>query len=125
MSKDIAYIEELAFHYYDNKEEKEKGSLPKPQEFSLILPESDGGAQWSYDCKTRVVIADFSRVNVVTCNEKLYLGKLMERDDITVVCEGLFGQLERVKDFLDVVDHELGNEPHHKFRKMCSKEGGR
>ena len=112
MNKDIAYIEELAFHYYDNKEEKEKRSLPKPQEFSLIPPESDGCAQWSYDGKTRVVIADFSRVNVVTCNKKLYLGKLMERDDITVVCEGLFGQLERVKDFLDVVDHALGNEPH-------------
>ena len=52
-------------------------------------------------------IADFSRVDVVTCNEKLYLGKLIERDDITVVCEGLFGQLERVKDFLDVVDYAL------------------
>jgi len=65
-----------------------------------------------------VVIADFSRVNVVTCNEKLYLGKLMERDDITVVCEGLFSQLERVKDFLDVVDHALGNEPHNKIRKF-------
>ena len=71
-------------------------SLPKPQEFSLIPPESDGGAKWSYDCKTRVVIADFSMVNVVTCNQKLYLGKLMERDDILkVVCEGLFGKLER------------------------------
>ena len=42
----------------------------------------------------------------------------MERDDIMVVCEGLFGQLKRVKDFLDVVDHALGNEPHHKFRKF-------
>ena len=38
MSKDIAYIEELACHYYDNKEEKEMKSLPKPQEFSLIPP---------------------------------------------------------------------------------------
>ena len=32
----------------------------------------------------------------------------MERDDITVVCEGLFGQLERVKNYLDIVDHALG-----------------
>ena len=99
MNKDIAYIEELAFHYYVNTEEKELLSLPKPQEFSLIPPESDGCAQWSYDGKTRVVIADFSRVDVVTCNEKLYLGKLMERDDIKVVCEGLFGQLENEKVF--------------------------
>ena len=90
MNEDIAYLEELALHYYDNQAETEKWSLPKPQEFSLITPESDGGAKWSYDCKTRVVNADFSRVNVVTCNQKLYLGKLMERDDITVVCEGLF-----------------------------------
>ena len=94
MNADVAYIEELAFHYFDNQAETENRSLPKPQEFSLIPPEMDGGAQWSYDCKTRVVIADFSRVNVVTWNEKLYLGKLMERHDITVVCEGLFGQLE-------------------------------
>ena len=95
MNKDIAYIEELAFHYYDNKEEKEFLSLPKPQEFSLIPPVSDGCVQWSNDGQTRVVIADFSRVDVVTCNEKLYLGELMERDDITVVCEGLFGQLDK------------------------------
>ena len=85
MSEDIAYIEELAFDYYDNQAEMEKLSLPKPQEFSSIPPKMDGGAQWIYDCKTRVVIADFSRVDVVTWNEKLYLGKLMERDDITVV----------------------------------------
>ena len=65
-----------------------------------------------------MVIADFSRVNVVTCHQKLYLGKLMEQDDITVVCEGLFGQLEKEEDFLDVVGHALGNEPHHKFRKF-------
>ena len=65
-----------------------------------------------------MVIADFSRVNVVLCDEKLYLGKLMERDDITVVCEGLFGQLEKEKNFLDVVSHALGNEPHHKHRNL-------
>ena len=46
----------------------------------------------------------------------------MERDDITVVCEGLFSQLERVKDFLDVVDHALGNEPHHKLRKFVRRK---
>ena len=49
----------------------------------------------------------------------------MERDDITVVCEGLFGQLENEEVFLDVVGHALGKEPHHKFRKICSNEGGR
>ena len=49
-----------------------------------------------------MVIADFSRVDVVTCSEKLYLAELMERDDITVVCEGLFGQLENEKVFLAV-----------------------
>ena len=42
----------------------------------------------------------------------------MERDDITVVCEGLCGQLENEQVFLDVVDHALGKEPHHKFRKF-------
>ena len=65
-----------------------------------------------------MVLADFSMVNVVTCNQKLYLGKLIERDDMTVVCEGLFGQLEKEEAFLDVVSHSLGNEPHHKFRKF-------
>ena len=59
MNADVAYIEELVFHYYDNQAETEKTPLPKPQEFSLIPPESDGDAKWSYDCKTRVVIADF------------------------------------------------------------------
>ena len=59
MNADVAYIEELAFHYYDNQAETENRSLHKPQEFSLIPPKMDGGAQWSYDCKTRVVIADF------------------------------------------------------------------
>ena len=42
----------------------------------------------------------------------------MERDDITVVCEGLFSNLEKEKDFLEVVGRALGNEPHHKFRKF-------
>ena len=59
MNKDIAYVEELAFYYYDNQAETEKGSLPKPQQFSLIPPESDGGAKWSYDFKTRGVTLIF------------------------------------------------------------------
>ena len=42
-------FEELAFHYFDNQAETENRSLPKPQEFSLIPPESDGGVKWSYD----------------------------------------------------------------------------
>ena len=36
MNDDIAYIEELVFHYYDNQEETVKRSLPKLQEFSLV-----------------------------------------------------------------------------------------
>ena len=38
MNAYVAYIEELVFHYYDNQEETEKGSLPKLQEFSLVPP---------------------------------------------------------------------------------------
>ena len=38
-------------------------------------------------------------------------------------CEGLFRQLERVKDFLDVVDHALGNEPHHKNAALATTAG--
>ena len=35
-----------------------------------------------------------------------------------VVCEGLFGQLEKEEDFFNFVGHALGNEPHHKFIKF-------
>ena len=38
MNADVAYFEELAFHYFDNQAESENRSLPKPQEFSLIPP---------------------------------------------------------------------------------------
>ena len=38
INKDIAYSEELAFHYYDKQAETKNRSLPKPQEFSLIPP---------------------------------------------------------------------------------------
>ena len=39
MNEDIAYIEELAFHYQVRQASRnKKRSLPKPQEFSLIPP---------------------------------------------------------------------------------------
>ena len=34
------------------------------------------------------------------------------------MCEGLFGKLVTEEDFLDVVGHALGDEPHQKFRKF-------
>ena len=37
MNADVAYIEELAFHYYDNQAETEKRSLPTPQECPMEL----------------------------------------------------------------------------------------
>jgi hypothetical protein len=119
--KDTPYIEELAFHFYAMRkpEDNKPGKLePLPQPNFSFLPPSDDAVKWSYDERSRVLTANFSEVDEITEKHKRLLGQFMERDDITVVCEGLFGLMKNEEEFLESVERAFGDDPYHRFRQF-------
>eukprot|EP00956_Cyclotella_meneghiniana_P028198 scaffold64965_cov79-Cyclotella_meneghiniana.AAC.16 len=91
-------------------------------------PESEH-CNWTYDETSRVLLADFKtpamnsgRV-VITREDEEYLLKMMERDDITVISEGLADEFDLSLLGETYVESRLGSQFHHKvkeFRKTTS-----
>lgn len=84
------------------------------------VPKSTGSCTWSFDEKTRVLLAKFnlgssSSIDLV---HKETLFQMMERDDITVVSEGLVGDLNRTLWDLQYVANLVGDKPYHKVRRF-------
>ena len=69
---------------------------------------------------------DFSKIppgTAIPMSQKHFLGTLMERDDITVICEGLYDHSAfvnetRMKDFLYDLGENFGAMPYGKFRQF-------
>jgi hypothetical protein len=120
---DATYIEELSFHYYAGLDPTEcvRDPLPPPGP-APDCPKDDSQVVWTYDESSRVYLGDFSKVQFVPEHHKRFLGELMERDDITVICEGLLGEIQDGQDFLNAVARSFRNDPHHKFRRFEKRE---
>ena len=84
---------------------------------------------WTYDEISRILLANFKtpatnsgRV-VITREDEEYLLKMMERDDITVISEGLADEFDLSLLGKTYVESRLGSQFHHKvkeFRKTSS-----
>jgi hypothetical protein len=83
-----------------------------------------GRCEWSFDAKSRVLLAkfDFSEGigpdSLMHPIDKRFMLQMMERDDITVVSEGLVSRLDQNLWDLSFVSGLAGVEPHHKFRRF-------
>jgi hypothetical protein len=118
------YIEELAYHHYhafssDDADLDQLGPLPPPPS-EIPSPPHHISITWTYDPESRVYLGDFSSVAVIPKDQKQFLGSLMERDDITVICEGLFVKVTDVKIFLDLLACTFGIrcQRYGKFRRF-------
>lgn len=86
-----------------------------------------GKCKWTYDKESRVLLADFkqqgNKVEVTRDDEK-YLLEMMQRDDITVISDGLAHGLEsKLYSFESVVDR-CGSQYVHKIRKFSKVKRG-
>ena len=120
--KKTPYIEELAYHYFSSDEQRQEEPLeplPPPWKFELKEPVLNDGVVWSYNPKNRTVVADFSKVEWIHSRHKEYLAQLMERDDITVISQGLVEPVKDVNEFLEALRLSYGGEnPYHTFRRF-------
>ena len=119
----LPYIEELSYHFSDSStvvKGTNQGSLPEPCPFWFHPPCVNDGVIWSYDETSRIVIANCSNVRDIHWRHKQYIGQLMERDDVTLIMEGLVSNLaSKIKD-LNLLMKELrvsfGEKTYHNFR---------
>lgn len=145
VDKNKYYVEETAWRYHnpplpstggleDNEREKpgklvmvsvgpeELRPLPPPPEPPEDFPNTKY-CRWSYDSDTRVLLADFRPIEkdgelVITLEDEEFLLKMYERDDITVVSDGLFSGLDPDKWTLDYIRRVAGDQYYHRFRRF-------
>lgn len=120
-NEDTPYIEELAYHHYAGLNPTDRVSQPIPKPKPVPKPFSDSTTvKWTYNETTRVYLVDFSNVEHVSTGHKQFLGELMERDDITVICEGLLGGMPVVStdELLNELADSFRKDPYHRFRRF-------
>ena len=95
------------------------------------LPEfpNTGFCQWSFDESSRVLLAKFIPSEekkvvgkvMVTPEDECFLLRMMERDDITVISEGLADEISASLWTKEYITGCIGSEYHHKFRAFQKK----
>ena len=126
------FIEEL--HYLDQEPIWYNLKDKKVQEFwgrshhsqkPLDPPQIPSGltGKWSYEENQRLLLADFKLIDPheIPKNDLLFLRKMMQRDDITVVLDGLIGNEDRkwyIENCLTVYSGVQMPEEHSRVRAM-------
>lgn len=85
--------------------------LPAPPIDTSTFPSS----RWSYDDTSRVLLGVFNNNHHLDREDLIFLLKMMERDDITVVTEG-FARLNTSLWTLATLSHMVGDSVCHQFR---------
>ena len=112
-------------------EDSKLSSLPCPPPLPP-LPKS-GHCEWTFVEATRVLLADFKTASathgkiVITPEDEQFLMTMMERDDITVISEGIAADVDMSLLGRDYVSSCIGSQYHYKvkeFRKTASVRKG-
>lgn len=93
----------------------------KPLPPAPPIPElpNTGKCKWSFDADSRVLLAEFvlKKKNAkLDYDDEQFLLEMMERDDITVISEGLATGLDPNLWTLEHLSSTVGHDHHHKFR---------
>eukprot|EP00980_Cylindrotheca_fusiformis_P021651 scaffold8505_cov130-Cylindrotheca_fusiformis.AAC.17 len=127
------YVEEEAHLYHNPPLPSEFKDGVAPQDLKQIPPPppfkplpNTGKCKWSFDEFHRVLLADFSASAATNGDfkmdpvDEMFLLETMERDDITVISEGLisFSSLNPEWWTMDYLKRVLGEEYYHKFRRF-------
>jgi hypothetical protein len=131
------YVEETAHIYHNPPFPSEltngvtiEDLRPVPPPLPLPIFPKTNYCQWSFDEKSRVLIADFTPSEgedgkqqhqfVMTTEDSKFLFEMYERDDITVISRGLLNLFKVDPSLwsLDYVNRCVGREFYHKFRRF-------
>ena len=88
-----------------------------------------GYCKWSFDAESRVLYANFRNITapinpqfpVIMPPDEEFLLRMMERDDITVISEGLTDEISASLWTREYIVGCIGSEYHHKFRAFQKK----
>ena len=86
------------------------------------LPDDTSHTTWSFDTTSRVLLAKFK--GDIKAHEEEILLKMMERDDITVVSEGLIDGIDNNLFTFKAIDNEAGPISHNRFHLFEKNEQG-
>ncbi len=114
------YVEETAWELHNPKVE----DIPVDKLLALLPPPpmpklpQTCYCTWTFDEESRVLLADFSQLhgNTILYEDEKFLLMMMERDDITVISQGLVTGLDQTKWNLQYLSDYLGDKVHHRFR---------
>jgi hypothetical protein len=120
------YVEERAFLYHDppmpkagvhpSEEAVSAEDLsPLPKAPRVKLPENPQG-EWTFCEESRVLLINFSGVEEVSLAEKRAFAEMLQRDDITVVSEGLLEGIDKEMLTLGYIAGVVKGS--HKFRRF-------
>lgn len=131
------FIEEMAFLYHDPKlpeqcltlPEEPKvdlAALPDPVMFDFDLDDSDFKStvkfKWNFDEENRVLLIDFKGLEYsqLTGTDLAFFASMLERDDITVISDGLLDIEALDWDLWDLrmIQRQVGDRVHHKFKRF-------
>ena len=130
------YVEEEAFLYHNPPIPSEFTEGVKPEDLKAIpppmpLPElpRTGKCTWTFDEAQRILLADFSASAssfqggehfAMDPKDEAFFLEMLERDDITVISEGLLSQSTLNPEYwkLEYLQTVLNQEYYHKFRRF-------
>eukprot|EP00977_Amphora_coffeiformis_P024058 scaffold14974_cov195-Amphora_coffeaeformis.AAC.65 len=110
------YAEEIAFlHHNPVVSFKDLHPLPQAEPLPDIPKHSSGWASWQ-DEQQRIFLADFSGIQEISEQSKEFLSQMMQRDDITVITQGIMHGFRQELWSQAAVNQACGNRWYHKFR---------
>lgn len=113
-----ADVEKCKAHPLSQGQQQENGSnepLAPPNPLPPFPATYD--CRWTYDETSRVLLAKFhSDSRIINPIDEIFLLKMMERDDITVVSEGLADRFDTNLWNLEYIDRCVGESYYHKIR---------
>lgn len=118
------FVEDLAWKFFNESDTDSSMLCPLPPPPNVPEPPSTGKCVWSYDKQSRVMLANFRAAGKpaeVSEEDKKFLLEVMERDDVTVVTEGLAEALDPQLWDLSYLQNAVGGEFYHRFRKFKQK----
>jgi hypothetical protein len=131
------YEEETAFQFFNPPfpveghdipgavSSEDLGDLPIPDDPDLSTFPNTGKCKWSFDKETRVLLADFHQTNgkvELVEQDEHFLYKMMERDDITCVSDGLAHNIDPNMLNPNTLFNAAGLDFFHKHRRFDRME---
>jgi hypothetical protein len=117
------YVEDVAWRLYGNQKSNEHGYATLPPPIKLPDPPTQTSCIWKVESENRVIRVRLkSSCTRFTVDDKQFLMSTMEKDDVTVITEGLCENLDKKMWNLKSIETKAGHRFHHRFRRFKRRE---